>query len=403
MLFSAISLSSIAIVVLLLVFWKGRRSSPNYKDKKKSSSSVVTDVEAAPSTVCSAEVPLISSLSNGVNSIKDFADSTGAMSSSGYGHPLLVQRSIARQIHLVNLIGKGRFGEVWKGQWRGDNVAVKIFNSRDETSWQREVEIYQTIMLRHDNILGFVAADNKDSGTWTSLWLITDYHENGSLFDFLSCQTIDIAGLCKMAYSIASGLSHLHYEIEGFQGKPPIAHRDVKSKNILVKSDGTCAIADLGLAVKFIPDSKDIDIPVTTKVGTKRYLPPEVLNETMNTSDFDSFKRADIYSLGLVFWEMTRRCIVNGIVEEFKLPYFDVVADDPSIEEMKKVVVTNEHRPEIPNRWMSKKATRTMASVMTECWSTNPAARLTSMRIKKTIGSLNSSEEQEVKNNAVPV
>lgn len=77
------------------------------------------------------------------------------------GLPLLVQRSIARQIQLVEIIGKGRYGEVWRGRWRGESVAVKIFSSRDERSWFREVEIYQTVMLRHDNILGFIAADNK--------------------------------------------------------------------------------------------------------------------------------------------------------------------------------------------------------------------------------------------------
>ena len=59
------------------------------------------------------------------------------------------------------MVGKGRYGEVWKGHWRGEYVAVKIFNSREEKSWSREVEIYQTVMLRHENILGFIAADNK--------------------------------------------------------------------------------------------------------------------------------------------------------------------------------------------------------------------------------------------------
>lgn len=61
----------------------------------------------------------------------------------------------------MDIIGQGRFGEVWKGRWRGENVAVKIFSSREERSWFREAEIYQTVMLRHDNILGFIAADNK--------------------------------------------------------------------------------------------------------------------------------------------------------------------------------------------------------------------------------------------------
>ena len=77
------------------------------------------------------------------------------------GLPLLVQRTIARQIQLEEIIGKGRYGEVWRGSWRGEYVAVKIFHSREERSWAREAEIYQTVMLRHDNLLGFIAADNK--------------------------------------------------------------------------------------------------------------------------------------------------------------------------------------------------------------------------------------------------
>lgn len=77
------------------------------------------------------------------------------------GLPLFVQRTVARTIVLQDIIGKGRFGEVWRGKWRGGDVAVKIFSSREERSWFREAEIYQTIMLRHENILGFIAADNK--------------------------------------------------------------------------------------------------------------------------------------------------------------------------------------------------------------------------------------------------
>lgn len=79
------------------------------------------------------------------------------------GLPLLIQRTIARQIQLQDIIGKGRYGEVWRGSWNGECVAVKIFHSREERSWTREAEIYQTVMLRHENILGFIAADNKGS------------------------------------------------------------------------------------------------------------------------------------------------------------------------------------------------------------------------------------------------
>lgn len=52
------------------------------------------------------------------------------------------------------MAGKGRYGEVWRGVWHGESVAVKIFSSRDEQSWFRETEIYNTVLLRHDNILG---------------------------------------------------------------------------------------------------------------------------------------------------------------------------------------------------------------------------------------------------------
>lgn len=54
-------------------------------------------------------------------------------------------------------------------------------------------------------------------------------------------------------------------------GKPAIAHRDLKSKNILVKKNGAAAIADLGLAVKHDSSTNTVDIPSNHRVGTKRW------------------------------------------------------------------------------------------------------------------------------------
>lgn len=58
-----------------------------------------------------------------------------------------------------------------------------------------------------------------DNGTWTQLWLVSDYHEHGSLFDYLNRYTVTIEGMIKLALSAASGLAHLHMEIVGTQGE----------------------------------------------------------------------------------------------------------------------------------------------------------------------------------------
>lgn len=327
-------------------------------------------------------------------SLKDLIEQSQS-SGSGSGLPLLVQRTIAKQIQMVKQIGKGRYGEVWMGKWRGEKVAVKVFFTTEEASWFRETEIYQTVLMRHENILGFIAADIKGTGSWTQLYLITDYHENGSLYDYLKSTTLDTKAMLKLAYSSVSGLCHLHTEIFGTKGKPAIAHRDLKSKNILVKKNGTCCIADLGLAVKFISDTNEVDIPPNTRVGTKRYMPPEVLDESLNRNHFQSYIMADMYSFGLILWEVARRCISGGILEEYQLPYHDVVPTDPSYEDMREIVCIRRLRPSFPNRWSSDECLRQMGKLMTECWAHNPASRLTALRVKKTLAKM--SESQDIK------
>lgn len=247
------------------------------------------------------------------NTLLDLIDSS---SGSGSGLPLLVQRTVARETQLIETIGKGRYGEVWKGRYQGEYVAVKIFNSTEEASWKRETEIYNTIMLRHESILGFIAADVHSRKSTTYMWLIMHYHELGSLYDFLNRSTFDAETMCKLALTASSGLAHLHTEINGFNGigcKPAIAHRDIKSKNILVKSNYTCAVGDLGLAVLYSGDNVDMGDNRKISVGTRRYMAPEVLEEKLYTKCISSFKRADVYAFGLVLWEISRRCVSGGI------------------------------------------------------------------------------------------
>lgn len=65
------------------------------------------------------------------------------------------------------------------------------------------------------------------------------------LQEYLKNHTVDLATLSKMSLGVAKGLAHLHSDL----GKPCIAHRDLNTRNILVKADLSCCICDLGLAV----------------------------------------------------------------------------------------------------------------------------------------------------------
>ena len=140
--------------------------------------------------------------------------------------------------------------------------------------------------------------------------IIVEYHPHGSLFDYLSSHVITTAELLKLMTSVINGVAFLHMPVKTSfteREKPAIAHRDLKTRNILVKQDGNCCIADFGLSVrsdKFVGEQKPPD-PIK---GTKRYMAPEILAKTINGRDFQSFVRVDIYSFGLVLWETARRC-----------------------------------------------------------------------------------------------
>lgn len=123
-------------------------------------------------------------------------------------------------------------------------------------------------------------------------------------------------------------------------------------------------------------------------------------------------------------WEVCRR--TGGFQEEYKVPYHDVVPSDPGFDDMRKVVVVDNYRPSIPNRWSSDSVSISnpirsfdshmicltiiffsrfnhmqlldgMAKLMRECWHQNPNVRLPALRIKKTLQKL-ANASSDVKN-----
>ncbi|KAL5282675.1 ACVR2A family protein [Megaselia abdita] len=256
-------------------------------------------------------------------------------------------------VQLIEVKASGRFGTVWQGKMSIRDVAVKIFQSQEKESWKAENEIYNLPRMKHPNILEFIVSEERmNISNQTEYWLISTYHSYGSLCDYLKAHTITWPELCKIAESMSRGLMHLHDEINSTKGmglKPAIAHRDFKSKNVLLKDDLTACIADFGLAMIFQPGKSCGD--THGQVGTRRYMAPEVLEGAINFNR-DAFLRIDVYACGLVLWEMVSRCDVHLMPpEDYTLPFEKELGLNPSLDSMQDNVVMKKLRPTITEHW----------------------------------------------------
>ncbi|XP_075899248.1 activin receptor type-2B [Nelusetta ayraudi] len=276
-----------------------------------------------------------------------------------------------RPLQLLEVTARGRYGSVWKARTNSDYVAVKVFSIQDQESWQRELEVLLTPGMRHENLLLLLGAERRGPPEEEQLWLITHFYERGSLGDFLKGNVVSWSELWHIAASMSRGLNHLHQEEPG--AKPCIAHRDFKSKNILLRGDLTAVIADFGLAVCFVPRE-----PGQThgQVGTRRYMAPEVLDGAISFQR-EAFLRIDMYAVGLVLWELVSRCgAADGPVGEYLLPFEDQVGQHPSLEELQEVVVHQKMRPEFKDEWLQHSGLLQVCEMAEECWDQDAEARL---------------------------
>ncbi|XP_066993322.1 activin receptor type-2A isoform X2 [Anabrus simplex] len=294
-------------------------------------------------------------------------------------HPLPQRSPVLglRSIQLLEIKARGRFGAVWKAQYKSETVAVKIFPIQDKQSWISEYEIFKLPHMDHENILRYIGVEKRGENLQAEFWLITAFHEKGSLCDFLKANLINWAEMCRIAESMARGLMHLHEEFpaskaEGY--KPAIAHRDFKSKNVLLKADLTACIADFGLALVFLPGQHCGD--THGQVGTRRYMAPEVLEGAINFSR-DSFLRIDMYACGLVLWELASRCTAQeGPIGEYMLPFEEEVGQHPTLEDMQECVVQKKVRPAIKETWRKHSGLLAFCDTIEECWDHDAEARL---------------------------
>ena len=305
-------------------------------------------------------------------------------------------------LKIDELIGNGRYGAVWKAQLDDQTVAVKIFPSNHKQYFINELDIYQLPLMEHPSILQFYGAEERKSinnPLSSKCYLVLSYASNGCLQDFLKYNTIDWSTMCKMIQSIASGLAHLHSELRvGDRVKPCISHRDLSSRNILVKEDLSCALCDFGFSIKISGlkcnglSSIEQTLPLTD-VGTLRFMAPEILEGAVNLRDCESFlKQTDVYALGLIMWEIATRCsdLYQGIkVPDYKQPFELEIGSHPTYEQMQVLVTKHKARPLFPGIWKdSNPAIRSLKETIEDCWDHDAEARLTALCVEERVSEL---------------
>ncbi|KAM9496426.1 TGF-beta receptor type-2 isoform 1-T1 [Clarias gariepinus] len=297
-------------------------------------------------------------------------------------------------VHLDEIVGKGRFAEVHRarlGQKTSENrvfqtVAVKIFPLEEFLSWKTEREIFLDAELCHENIVHFLAAEKHTLDQ--QLWLITAYHARGNLRDFLRVHQLEWPELYKMGGDVVRGLAHLHSDRSATGGvKVPVAHRDLKSDNVLVKEDRSCCICDFGLSIRLDSNMSTEELANRGQVGTARYMAPELLESRLNLENIESFKQADVYSMALVLWEITSRCTAIGEVREYEPPFGKL--NQPCIESMKDTVIRDRERPEIRLGWRTHPGVKLVCEMLEECWDQDPEARLTASCVSERFNEFN--------------
>ncbi|KAG7384801.1 hypothetical protein PHYPSEUDO_002187 [Phytophthora pseudosyringae] len=231
------------------------------------------------------------------------------------GSDLLMEKRIPfDSIVFERVLSKGGQGEVWLADLLGQQVAVKRLlqngtHLADEVGEFAE-EILLSASLGHPNIVGFVGV------AWNSLdnlAMVLEFLPLGDLQGYLR-KNFDLLLWAKdkihIAVGIALALEHLHAQ------SPPIIHRDLKSRNILISKRLEPKLSDFGVS------RTRQDNSMTAGVGTPYWSAPEILEGKRYT------EKADTYSFGVVLSEL----------DTGKLPYHDSLTPEGKSQKPLKIL-----------------------------------------------------------------
>jgi serine/threonine protein kinase len=211
------------------------------------------------------------------------------------------------QFEILELLGRGGMGVVYKArQVQLDRiVALKILPPVDALSpdfvarFTREARALAR--LNHPNIVAV-----HDFGETNGLYFIVmEYVDGANLRQLQRERSLSPAEALAIIPKICEALQYAHEE--------GLVHRDIKPENLLIDTKGRVKIADFGLAKMLRREPLDMALTVSgMAVGTMRYMAPEQMDQP-ETVDH----RADIYSLGVVFYELLTGVLPMG---HFELP-----------------------------------------------------------------------------------
>ena len=203
----------------------------------------------------------------------------------------MLQKMVAQRFQIEMLIGGGAVGSVYQGTdtQTGEQVAIKVLRKELTADMPELIERFRREgealrRLNHPNIVKMLAMIEEEG----QHYLVMEYVVGGSLAGLLKRQPqLPLIQVVSIALELSDALARAHH-LE-------ILHRDIKPGNILLAADGTPRLTDFGLA-------RLGNYPAITATGsvlvTFQYLSPEAFYN----QDLDS--RADIWSLGVVLYEM---------------------------------------------------------------------------------------------------
>ncbi|MEM7010562.1 MAG: serine/threonine-protein kinase [Verrucomicrobiota bacterium] len=201
------------------------------------------------------------------------------------------------------LIGRGGMGAVYRAKQLSleRQVAIKIlppaFNGRIQFAERFRREARAMAALTHPNIVHIYDFGRTEPDGW--FYLVMELVDGRDLSQLIGASEVDVEMAMRVVGGVCEALSHAHDR--GY------VHRDIKSANIFVTRDGHVKVGDFGLAKLFSetekPELASIQLDLTlsgSAVGTVDYIAPEILRSEVAEGDH----RADIYSLGVLFYEL---------------------------------------------------------------------------------------------------